>query len=272
MKNKSAILNIFLGLFIATAFSSCEEIIDVDLKTNEPKIVIEANVTNENVKQVVKITETVPFKADNVLKNLSGAVVSVQEEGGAFYTFSETKPGNYESSAAFAGKEGKTYVLTVEAGGKTYTSRSIMPKKVGLDSLSITELKVFDETAKFLKLHYQDPEEKGNSYRFVVKNNGVLYKGFFVDNDKFNNGKYVHNTVYVDEPKIEEGNEIEVEFQNITPEIYKYFYSLAQITGAGGPPVAASNPVSNIKNGALGYFSTHTTQKTVFQVTKAKQD
>ena len=154
--------------------------------------------------------------------------------------------------------------------GKTYSAKSVMPKKVLLDSLSITEISIFDEKAKFLKLHYQDPDYKGNSYRFVIRNNGVLYKGFYVENDKFNNGRYVNSTVYTDDPEIKEGDEIDVEFQNITPELYRYFYSIAQITGSGGPPVAASNPVSNIDNGALGYFSTHTVQKTIFQVTKFK--
>ncbi len=268
--NKTTIFQWTFAFFCLISLSSCEEVIDVDLKEGESKVVIEANITDESKNQLVKITETVPFKNESAIKNLSGAVVTVEQEGGSVYNFSEQAPGVYISTNVFKGEEEKSYFLKVSVNGKTYSAKSVMPKKVLLDSLSITEISVFDEKAKFLKLHYQDPEYKGNSYRFVIKNNGTLYRGFYVENDKFNNGRYVNSTVYTDDPEIKEGDEIEVEFQNITPEIYRYFYSIAQITGSGGPPVGASNPVSNIDNGALGYFSTHTIQKTNFQVTRFK--
>jgi hypothetical protein len=42
--------------------------------------------------------------------------------------------------------------------------------------------------------------------------------------------------------------------------IYNYFYELSNVTATAGiQSTTPANPTSNISNGALGYFSAHTT-------------
>ncbi|MFD1628260.1 DUF4249 domain-containing protein [Pseudopedobacter beijingensis] len=264
MKLIYAVKNIGFIAVLTLLLSSCEEVIDIDVNQNQPKLVIEGNVTDELGKQFVKISETVPFKNESAIKEISGATVMIQEENGQLYHLTEESNGLY--SASFKGLSGKKYYLAVTINDKTYQASCVMPEKVVLDSISVTQVSMFDEKRNFLKLHYQDPPEEGNAYRYIIKNNGVPYKGFFVSNDKFDNGRYVNRTVYTDDPKIEVDDNIDVEFLCISPEVYKYFYSLVQITGGGGPPVSAGNPVSNISGDALGYFSAHTIQRNSFQV------
>jgi hypothetical protein len=49
--------------------------------------------------------------------------------------------------------------------------------------------------------------------------------------------------------------------------VYDYFFTLSGVTGNNGFQTATpANPVSNISNGALGYFSAHTTQRVKVEV------
>ncbi|RRN77589.1 DUF4249 domain-containing protein [Pseudoxanthomonas sp. SGD-10] len=265
---KGIFRNNFEVLLVASLtllFTSCEEVIDVDLKEATPQIVIEANLSDVYGRQYVKVTETVPFKNESAIKNVSGAAVTITADDGEVLNFSEEMPGLYVSQP-FGGSIGATYRLKVTVNGKSYEAVGTMPEKVPLDSVSITEVSFFDETSKYVKAHYQDPPQEGNAYRFLVKNNGVYYKGFYVTDDRFSNGRYNNDVIFTDDPEIEEGDEIELEFQTINLDVYRYFYAISQISGGGGPPVAGGNPESKISNGALGYFSVHTSQKVNFRV------
>ncbi len=251
-----------LPLFLLAA---CEEVIEVDLKDAEPQIVIEANLSDVYENQYVKITETVPFKNNSALKEVSGATVTITAESGEVLVFNEKEPGLY-ASKPFSGNVGVSYKLKVTVNGKIYEATGVMPQKVKLDSVSVTEVSFFDETRKYIKAYYQDPSTEGNAYRFIVKNNGTLYKGFYVSDDRFSNGRYINDVIFTDDPEIEENDEIELDFQSINSDVYRYFYAISQISGGGGPPVAGGNPPSNISNGALGYFSVHTSEKFTVEV------
>lgn len=253
-----------LFIFTAIAFSSCEEIIDIDLKDAEPVLVVEANISDVNELQYIYLSKTVQFGADNGPSRVSGARVMVRENNSIVYNFDEFSPGVYRTN--FRGKVGSTYQLLIESEGKTYNATSVMPPKITLDSVSITQVDFFDEKRKFVKLHYQDPQETTDAYRFILSINDKVLTEFFVDNDRFNNGSYIDRTIYSDEPEIVTGDDIKIDFQTIDLNNYRYFFTIQQISGGGGPPVAPSNPVSNISNGALGYFSAHTSQRRSFKV------
>jgi hypothetical protein len=258
--------NIFiLGFLSILALTSCEEVIEIETKQQEPVVVIEATITDRTERQTVYLSQTVAFNESFRTIPVRNATVTVTEVGGPTLTFTEDQPGVYRS-IVFKGGYGKTYNLSVSVNGKTYTATSKMPNKVSLDSLSVSEVTFFGETRKYVKAHYQDPANEVNAYRYILTINGETLKNFFVDSDRFNNGNYVDNTIFNDEPEIKSGDEIMIDFQNITPEIYRYFFAITQIGGNGGPPVAPSNPDTNLSNGALGYFSTHTSDKMVRRV------
>jgi hypothetical protein len=258
--------NIFiLGFVSILAFTSCEEVIEIDTNEQEPAVVIEATITDRTERQTINLSQTVPFNQSFQTVPLRNATVTVTETGGPTLTFTEDQPGVYRSTT-FRGSYGKTYNLRVTVNGATYTAISKMPNKVPLDSLSVSEVTFFGETRKYVKVHYQDPAQETNAYNYVISINGKKINSFYVDNDRFNNGNYINNTIFTDDPEIVSGDEIMIDFQNITPEIYRYFFAITQIGGNGGPPVAPSNPDTNLSNGALGYFSTHTSDKMVRRV------
>lgn len=251
---------IFLAI-IALALNACEKVIDIDLKDAKPIIVIEANVIDDFVAQKVKITQTKPFTEDNSVKPILNATVVLKDLTlNKTYTFNVPDATGTYSSEKFKGTAGHTYELKIQSDNQEYIARSTMPRKVALDSLSVSEISFFGNTQKYLKVNYADPGEYQNQYRYVLTVNDALVKGYYVDSDRFNNGKYIANTIFTDEPELKTGDTIKVEFQCIDMNIYRYFFAISQISGNGGPPTAPSNPDSNFSNGALGFFSAHTSE------------
>lgn len=250
----------FILLSLSVLFISCEKLIDINLNEANPNIVIEANLTDRVQQQVVKISQTKAFSEDNTIVPIKNANILVSDDKGNQYPFTEVTSGNYLSSF-FAGITGRKYTIQVKVNSKIYTASSIMPQRVILDSLTVTNLTLFGNSRKYVQVNFMDPPNIANQYNYVIIVNDTLRNAYYVDNDRFNDGKMVINTIFTGDPELVSGDKIRVDFQCIDNNVYRYFFALSQISGNGGPPTAPSNPDSNFSNGALGYFSAHTLQR-----------
>lgn len=250
---------LYTALVAFTLFSSCEKVIDLELKDTTSKIVIEGSITDVYEPQLVVVTQTINFQESTKKVPVTGATVVVKEEGGQTLTFLEKKPGMYVSSI-FKGIPGKKYTITVSSNSQNYTASSIMPLPVEIESLSQTELTFFGTKKKFVVVNYNDPVGVPNYYNTRIAVNGIKRSSFYVESDRFNDGKPVKNNIFTDEPDLVTGDTVKVELQGIDEKVYRYLFSITQITGNGGPPTAPANPDSNFSNGALGYFSALTSR------------
>ncbi len=241
-------------------FTSCEKVITLDLKNAEPALVIEGYLSDQNEIQTVKISKTYPFTEANKLNGVSGAQVVLTTEN-SNVTFPETStPGIYQSMP-FAGTPGIKYTLEITFEGKTYTANSTIPPKVPIDLLGIKKLSLFEGEKTYPLITYQDPPGIQNQYRYLlkVKNKDITFDS--VDEDRFNDGNKVENVLFYALDDLTDGDEVEIEFQSLDRNVFKYFFAIKQIDGEGGPPVAPANPVSNFNNGALGIFSAYSSDK-----------
>ena len=73
------IINIFVILVAAVAFTSCEDVIDVDIPKGKTYAVVDAWITNEAGKQSIRITETVPYTSTGTAPVISDAVVTLTD-------------------------------------------------------------------------------------------------------------------------------------------------------------------------------------------------
>jgi len=247
----------YLIILIAVFFSSCEKVIDLNLDQTTPKIVIESIFTDVSMRHTVSISNTANFDANNTKIPVSGATVTIKEENGPTLTFTELTPGSY-TSTRYKGIPGKKYTLSVTVNGKTFTASSIMPLPVAIKSLNQSELSFFGNTRKVVQLNYKDPFGIPNYYYFRVFVNTVKRDNFFLESDRFNDGKEVKNTFFLNEPDLVKGDAVKVQMLTIDEKVYRYLFSITQITGNGGPPMVPANPSSNFNNGALGFFSAST--------------
>jgi len=251
-----------LYLFIAITTSvSCKKVINVDIGGASQQLVIEGNLTDHQGTQTVTLTRSVSYNSANVFPTVSGATVTVNDEAGTFYKFTETQPGIYTINN-FKSKALSTYLLTVKVEGKTYYAGSTMPFPVNLDSLTLVSQIFGNKNIKTIVVNYKDPASIPNQYRFVMYVNGVQVKRVFVENDQLSDGRAVTSMLYQQDIELQKGDKVDVDMECIDGDMYNYWNSLSN-QGGNSPQNSAtpSNPPSNISNGALGYFSAHTIQR-----------
>lgn len=251
--------SIYILLFTTTIMVGCEKIVDLKLDNATPIVVIDASINDLNENQIVKISKTYNFTEPNRFNGVGGAVVVLTTPEGNSINYTETSPGIYQT-IKMKGIPGKRYRLDVSLEGETYTAYSTMPSKVTLDSLTFKKFNFFGEENDYLAVNYNDPPGINNQYRYILKVKGVIEEDK-VNEDRFNDGNKVSDVIFYDVNDLVAGDKLDVEFQCIDRNVYRYFYSLGQNNGSGGPPVSPSNPVSNFSNNTLGIFNAHTSSK-----------
>ena len=262
----SRLLFIPVSMLMCLSLFSCQKVIDVDTRNTVEKYVIEGVVADTIGKSFVKLSRTKNIPESNDFPPVSGAVVMVKDNDGNNLVLSETSAGTY-SSPALTGIPGKTYLLDVSIDGEHFSASSTMPQKINLDSIFITNELLFGEDRKLLNVAYQEPAGRGQSYRYVQYVNGNKTKPIFVTNDDYTDGKYVQDRLWyiIDEDEnpeenIKPGDTVSLEMLCIDPAAYKFWFSLSQSATGSSQSASPANPVTNIKGGALGYFSAHTLQ------------
>lgn len=244
------------GLFIVImSLTACEKIIVPELQTADPKVVIEGSITNRFDNHTVKISRTIMFDQKTVFNGVRGAKVTVTTSNGQVFSFTDTDDGIYRSPR-FKGLPGTTYSLKVDLEGHTYRASSTMPREVPADSIVFKKITVFGKDYVYPAVYYVDPPGEQNQYRYLVKVNHQFKSDQVID-DRFSDGNSTSDMIRLDDGVLR-GDRVDLEMQCIDRKVFKYYYAIAQIGGDSGPPVAPSNPVSNIDNGALGVFSAHT--------------
>src|SRR5215467_6467693 len=94
---RSLFLRSIVTLIMITSVTSCQKVIQLDLNKANKQYVIEANLTDQPGTAELLLSQTKNFDDNNSFVGVSGATITVQEEGGALTTFSETTPGHYEA-------------------------------------------------------------------------------------------------------------------------------------------------------------------------------
>ena len=254
-------------LFLLLTLAACTKQINLKLGNNTGELVIEGNITNTAGPQIIKLSTNVPFSSTNIYPPVTGATISVSDQSGNIYPFTEGPSGTY-SNSQLTGIPGNTYTMTVTTGGKTYTAKSTMPAVVNLDSLtSKNDVIQTSDNKKIVTVYYQDPAGIANQYLFMLYVNNVQANDIYAYNDQFDDGRYVsidlrENTGGTSVDKgIFSGDTVTVEMQCIDKPVYTYWETLMQEQANGpGGGVTPSNPPTNITPVTLGYFSAHTTQ------------
>ncbi|MCX6311395.1 MAG: DUF4249 domain-containing protein [Bacteroidetes bacterium] len=252
---------IFFPFLIINAllFSSCTKVINIDLNSKDPQIVIEGNISDQPGPYTISITQSVNFSQSNSFPAVTGASVTVSDNLGNSEVLTEVSPGIYHTTTT-QGVSGRTYYMTVVTNNKTYLAQSTIPTLVTLDTL-ILEPNNSIGPPFYIIPFFLDPVGSGNYYRCIETIDHVRVKGSFLYDDQFNDGLVNGQPILNFSDSLNPGDTVIVELQCVDKASYMYFFSLDQtISGQSGAP---ANPVSNISNSALGYFSAHTSRKKI---------
>jgi hypothetical protein len=251
-------------------FTSCTKVIDIDLNSSDPQLIIEAKISDDATEKAeVRLNQSVNFDQSNTFPAVKNAFVTILDQtGNVTDTLKEASAGIYQS-AKLTGKTGHTYLLTIKTGSKTVTSTATIPRKVPLTDIEMRQQSLFGNTSYATIPKFVDPIGIGDNYRFILSINGKLKNDIAVINDELSdgapNGRPIFRGAQADDTKdgfLKVGDTVQLEMQCIDKGVYDYFNTLAS-GGAGGPGggTTPANPISNIKgDGVLGYFTAHTKQ------------
>jgi hypothetical protein len=156
------------------------------------------------------------------------------------------------------GIAGRTYSLSVQTGNATYQASAIMPAAVNMDSIYFSSSLYSGE--KITTIRFTDPPYSANFYRMVYYINNIQQKEFYIVEDELFQGATINYSLYPrgSDIVLAKDDHVTVWLESIDPGVYEYFRTAGSDEGATASP---ANPVSNISNGALGYFNACSVRK-----------
>jgi hypothetical protein len=181
MKNINQIFIPFYPLLLSViGLSSCIESVDLPIRIEKPKLVVEGVLSDEKAPCTIRLTNTSTFAYANQTfqsQAVNGALVQIIDStDNKIYTLPQVyeEAGVYRTRELdFAGKIGHVYVLSVKTPeGEEYLSKAEKLQKVPpIDNLYVE----YTETAKFeqpyghlIYIDLKDPKNVENFYRWEV--------------------------------------------------------------------------------------------------------
>ena len=255
----------FLPLIVLFIFSNCEKVIDVDVPSIEPKLIIDASFQVYFDESPVTANTTVKLKLsadyfDDIIPVVTNATVYLTDlSSNSIINYSDTNAdGDYEPDTNFIPEDNVVYELTVIYNNQTYKGNATKVKSTPFISVIQGDETLFTGNETELKVSFEDDGTQENYYVIDYTNNI-----FLTLDDRFFNGAVYNFSSFYQEDEIELPTTVTIKLSSITKEYYTYFEILTSQGGAsdGGPfqtaPTALlGNIINNTDNDnyPLGYF------------------
>jgi hypothetical protein len=261
------IVKIISLLLITICTISCEDVIDVNLETAEPRLVVYASIqwqkgTLGNEQKIRLSTTTGYF--DKVIPTVSGADVRITNPDNEVFIFTETTNAGEYKCADFVPVIDQEYVLTIILNGQTYTAKETL---IGVQPISRTTQQNrggigFSGDEIEIKSFFNDPANINNYYMFKFKSSILAIPSYDLFDDRFTEGNENFG-LYINED-IKAGDNLDITLFGISRRYFDYMRKLTTVAGStsGGPFATAPASVrgnivnqTDFKNFAFGYFN-----------------
>lgn len=260
MKITRKLLVLTIGLFLA----SCEDVIDVDLDTAAPRLVIDASIdwernTSGN-EQKIKLSTTTGYYS-NEFPTVSGATISVANSAGDTFDFIETSDTGVYICTNFIPVIGETYTLAVHLNGETYAAVETLHATANIeDSIVQNNSGGMGGDEIEITYYYQDNADEENYYLNRIITPEVAFPEFMTGNDEFSQGNLISESYSHEDLKI--GDNATITLYGISKRYFEYFNKIMIASGGGGgpfptiPTAVRGNIVNQTNSGnfAFGYF------------------
>ncbi|MCX6218727.1 DUF4249 domain-containing protein [Spirosoma sp.] len=166
------------SLLLLTVLAACIDQVQLPIRTETPRLVVEGQITNEAPPYIVRLTYTGNYGGEggqNVNDQyVTGAQVTLGDDQGRSARFMSTGSGMYQTTdATFRGQVGRAYSLTVTlTDGRRYmTKEERMPAVPQLDSISARLVKTGNLAIPYAFAYganMSDPGNEQNYYRWTA--------------------------------------------------------------------------------------------------------
>jgi len=268
---------LFILPVLSLIWSSCQEVITVELPNQEPKLIVDAliridtSVSSTLVSVAIRQTsdffgEISPVSVDQItMSNLDNPGNNTDQ------VLDETEPGSGIYQQFFSTEElaRDRWFLQINYQGEFYVAESLMQYSVPIDQLTIGDGSLFTEESTELLVRYTDIADREDYYLFDYGNDD-----FFASEDLFYDGQQFEFSYFYEE-QFDPGDTLTVSIMGIDRDFFNYMNLLREQNEGGFGPFATPavsvrgnlinatdidnnnnyNNVNDPDNFALGYFA-----------------
>jgi hypothetical protein len=262
-------------LLLIVLFTNCEKVIDVDVPSIEPKLIIDASfevLFDESpvvANTVVKLSLSADYFDDTIPPATNASVFLTNLSDNTIINFTdENEDGNYEPLISFIPADDVEYELTIVYDNETYQGKATKVKSTPFTEIIQGDETLFSGEEIELKISFTDNVDVDNYYLFNIDT-----YNFITIEDRFFNGTDYNFSYFYEDENIEFPKNIDLKMSGMTKEYYTYFEILVSQGGqAGGGPFQAipssllGNMINktNEENFPLGYF--HISETDTFNI------
>lgn len=262
-------------------FSNCEKVVDIDVPSIAPKLIIDASFevlfdeTPVTANTVVKLRLSADYFAETIPTVTNAQVFLTNLSNNSIISFLDINAdGDYEPTNAFIPADNVAYELTVIYNNETYKGTATKIKSTPFTKVEQGDKTLFSGNETELKIEFKDIPDEENYYLFDLSNNI-----FLSIEDRFFDGSVYNFSYFYDEDDLEVPATIDIKMSGITKEYFTYFRVLVDQSGqnAGGPFETVPSSLlgnmintTNQDNFPLGYF--HISETDTFTISLVKKD
>ena len=164
MKFKISFLIIFLFLF----FSSCQDVIELEVPDGEVLLVVDGWLTDLEGEKQILLSTTANYFDNSRTPKVENAMVVLFDQNGAIDTLEESTPGTYITN--YQGVVGKTYHIYIRTiSGEEYESNPEVLKFVSAIAdvhAEFREETTFEDEGYYVSIDTEEPLGVGDFYRW----------------------------------------------------------------------------------------------------------
>ncbi|RAK02700.1 uncharacterized protein DUF4249 [Larkinella arboricola] len=275
-----SIVHVILFGLLLLGLTSCEDPIDINLKTGPVQLAVDGWLTDQPGPQTIRLMRTAGYFDAAQPPAALGATVIVADEDSVIHEFIDLKGnGTYvwtPKNGETFGKIGKKYLLGIRYEGQEYYAISQMQPVPTVDSLVFREEKlnpVSSETGFLSEFYATDLPGQADYYWIRTYHNGKRLDGtnniVVSYNGSFNGSADTDGLLFIQpirwsinpEDLYQMNDSVRVEVLSITPDAFYFFQQLSTQINNGGlfasPPAnVPTNIVNRNASGpkAVGFF------------------
>ena len=263
-------------IFVFSCLTNCEDVVDIDLDTAEPRLVIDASINwfknTPGNEQSIRLSLTAPF-FDESVPPANGATVQITDSNNNVFNFVEDGLTGIYRNNNFIPEIDETYVLTIFYEGETYTGTETLKSVVPIDSVEQEDEGGFTSEDIELNAFYTDPAGIENYYFFEFINDIPTVPTLEVYEDRFTDGNQIFG--FYTEEDLESGNIVTIRNYGVSERFYEFMFVLLQQGSEDGggpfetqPATVRGNCINttNPDNFPFGYFRLSEVDELIYTV------
>lgn len=272
----------YLTVIFSVFFFSCEDVVDIEVPNETPKLVIDASINWEKGslgnQQAINLSLSTPyFSSQNKVPAIGANVQVLNLVDDSIFIFTDNNDGTYTTNT-FLPELNTGYRLDIVYNDEQYTSVETFKSVASISNVNQTIEGGFDDSLTEINIFFNDPVLEENYYLIMFQQTTDVIPYFITIKDEFTNGNEM--TIFFEKDDedgeldaLNPGDEVNVELIGISEQYYNYMSLLLQQTGGQGPFSSTPAPVNgncinitNAENSPYGYFrltEVNSTQYTV---------